>query len=124
VDPLRADAAARVRRIALGARHPDPAVRADVRAALADARTALCIARGVALDEIDPASGHDLSRAAYENARASWRRHVAMHGFSDEYDRPAYEAAFDWWSARRPQYTGGDDWLAEIHKPELEGAQD
>ena len=99
MDPLRADAAARVRRIALGARHPDPAVRADVRAALADARTALCIARGVALDEIDPASGHDLSRAAYE-------------------------AAFDWWSARRPQYTGGDDWLAEIHKPELEGAQD
>jgi len=121
MDSPRRDAAARIRRIALNARHPDPVLRADNRTSVCDARAALCIAQGVPLDQIDPASGYDLTRAAYESVRTSWRRHVQMHGFSEEYDRPDYEAAFGYWAARRPQFTDGDDWLAGLLKPETEG---
>lgn len=87
-----------------------------------DARAALCIALGVPADDIDPASGHNLTRASYESVRASWRRQVEMHGFSEQYDRPAYESAFGYWAARRPQFTDGDNWLAGLVKPEPEGA--
>lgn len=123
MDPVRRDAAARLRRIARDARNPDPAARADNRTSMCDARIALCIALGVLDEDIDPASGYNLSRAAYERARASWRRHVEMHGFSEQYDRPRYEAAFGSWAARRPQFTNGDDWLAGLLKPEPEGTQ-
>jgi hypothetical protein len=50
--------------VALPARHPvrysNPVARADQRTSVADARTALCIAIGVPLDQIHPASGHDM----------------------------------------------------------------
>lgn len=36
----------------------DPITYADRRTSLADARTALCIAIGVSIEHIDPASGH------------------------------------------------------------------
>lgn len=93
----------------------DPVARADNRTSMNDARTALCIALGVPLDDIDPASGHDLTRRSYESVRQSWRDQVAMHGFSEQYDRPRYEAAFGYWAARRPQFTD-DDWLASLAK--------
>ena len=115
-------ATARLLRVADQARREDPVLRADGRTSVADARAALCIAQGVPVDEIDPASGHDLSRSAYEDVRLSWRRQVAMHGFSEQYDRPRLESAVGWWTARRPQFTAGDDWLAGVHKPEPEGA--
>ena len=38
----------------------DPVGAADIRTSVNDARTALCIAAGVPLDQIHPASGHDL----------------------------------------------------------------
>lgn len=118
--PVRA-ATTRLLRVADQARRSDPVLRADGRTSVADARAALCIAQGMPVDEIDPASGHDLTRRAYEDVRLSWRRYVEMHGFSEEYDRPRYEAAFAWWAARRPDLTAGDDWLASIHKPQTEG---
>ncbi|HZP49650.1 hypothetical protein [Actinocrinis sp.] len=101
----------------------DPVAAADNRTSMCDARIALCIALGVPAEDIDPASGYDLSRATYESVRASWRRHVEMHGFSEQYDRPRYEAAFGSWASRRPQFTNGDDWLAGVLKPEPEGTQ-
>lgn len=110
-------ATARLLRVASQARSDDPVLRADGRTSVADARAALCVAQGVPLEDIDAASGHDLSRSAYEDVRLSWRRHVEMHGFSEEYDRPRYENAFTRWAARRPEFTAGDDWLAGVHKP-------
>lgn len=46
----------------LTALHRGPVASADLRTSMNDARTALCIAMGVPLDLIHPASGHDLSR--------------------------------------------------------------
>lgn len=120
---------ARLRMMSLakpGLRRTDPVAFADNRTAMNDARTALCIALGVPLDEIDPASGHNMTRAAYERSRESWRWNAAMHGLTadgltDWYAR-AHEEMFAYWAARRPQYTAGDDWIAGILKPETDGA--
>ncbi len=87
---------ARLRMLALGdpgLRHTDPVAAADLRTSMDDARAALCIAQGVPLGDIDPASGHNLSRAAYETARSEWRARVAEDGFSEQYDRARYLAA-------------------------------
>lgn len=88
-------------------------VRADSRTSMNDARAALCIAGGVSLDEIDPSSGHDLSRRAYEHVRDSWRWFASHHGLSD-YTRPLLERAIAYWVARRPDLAEGDDWLAGV----------
>lgn len=103
-------------------RRIDPVAAADNRTAMCDARAALCIALGVPLDEIDPASGHDLSRAAYESVRASWRWNTEMHAATEDGRFPdwfarAHAQAVAWWSARRPEFTAGDDWLAGVRKP-------
>jgi hypothetical protein len=45
-------------------RSADPVAWADQLTSLHDARTALCIAMGVPLDEINPATGHDMRRSA------------------------------------------------------------
>lgn len=76
-----------------------------------DARIALCVARGVDLDDIHPSSGHDMSRRAYENSRRSWVDHVEMFGFSEYYEGAALAEALDLWTAWNPAYTDGDDWL-------------
>jgi hypothetical protein len=54
-----------VRLARLERRSADPIAWADQRTSLQDARTALCIAMGVPFDQIDPASGHDLSRSTH-----------------------------------------------------------
>jgi hypothetical protein len=87
----------------------------DKRTSLADARIALCLARGVAMDDIDPSMGYDYSRAAYDESRRSWVLFIRDEGWSDFYDKqgrfdPA--PAYDNWSMRRPHFTAGDDWLA------------
>lgn len=89
---------------------------ADQRTSASDARIALCIASGIALDDIDPSSGHDMSRASYESVRASWRRIVQEHGWSEFFDRPVYEEVIAWWTERRPEFVDGDDWLAGLLK--------
>lgn len=118
MDPV---AHARLRMLALadpGLRHAGPVAAADLRTSMDDARAALCIAQGVPFGDIDPASGHNLTRAAYEAARAEWRQRVGEYGFSEQYDRPRYQAARDRWERRRPQFTDGDDWLAGLIKPD------
>jgi hypothetical protein len=86
----------------------------DQRTSMADSRIALNIARGVALDDIDPASGYDYSRAAYDDVPptpGSWN--IKQHwGYSDIYDRDALRRAIPTGTARRPDLLAGDDWLA------------
>jgi hypothetical protein len=84
----------------------------DQRTSMADARIALNIARGVDMDDIDPASGYSYSRDAYDRSRESWVSNIKYHGFSDEYDGPALKRAIANWTTHRPDYIAGDDWLA------------
>lgn len=88
----------------------------EQRTSVSDARIALCIALGRDFDDIDPASGHDLSREAYENVRKSWRWNIQMHGWNGWWERNLSES-LTWWRKRRPDFVDGDDWkewLAEI----------
>lgn len=81
----------------------------EQRTSVSDARIALCIADGVPLDDIDPTSGSNLTRQAYEAARHSWRWNIEMHGFNEWYERNLNEA-LAWWRERRPEYVDEDDW--------------
>ncbi|MET9935553.1 MULTISPECIES: hypothetical protein [unclassified Streptomyces] len=85
----------------------------DRTTAMADARTALCLAAGVDIEDIDPASGYDISRHAYERSRRSWIDHMKQEGLSYFYIRPHLEEVIAQWAKRRPQYTAGDDWESE-----------
>ncbi|MFI6900367.1 hypothetical protein ACIBKY_03845 [Nonomuraea sp. NPDC050394] len=91
----------------------DPVMEADRRTSMNDARTALCLALGIAEQDIDPASGHDYSAEAYESVRASWRYHARHHGLSRFYDGPAYRRAIDSWQARRPDLAA-DGWVGPL----------
>ncbi|MFC9818007.1 hypothetical protein ACFVJM_38830 [Streptomyces virginiae] len=84
----------------------------DRATAMADARTALCLAAGVDIEDIDPASGYDISRRAYRRSRQSWIDHMGQEGLSYFYVRPDLEKVVARWTERRPQYTAGDDWAA------------
>jgi hypothetical protein len=84
----------------------------DQRTSMADSRIALNIARGVDMDDIDPASGYDYSRAAYESCRASWVWNIKQHGYSSVYEGPGLTRAIANWTAHRPDFIAGDDWLA------------
>jgi hypothetical protein len=84
----------------------------DKRTSMNDARIALCIERGVALEDIDPTTGHDWSRRAYDNVRASWVSTVKYHGLTDGYLQTDLRDAFAKWAARRPEFAVGDDWEA------------
>lgn len=89
----------------------------DQRTSMSDARIALCLARGVAMDDIDPASGRDYSRATYDRCRRDWICQVKMHGFSDFYGDGARLAdLIAYWAKVRPDFTAGDDWLADAEK--------
>ncbi|MEU0739235.1 hypothetical protein [Streptomyces sp. NPDC006134] len=82
----------------------------DRRTSLADARIALCLESGVAIDDIDPASGYNHSRAAYDRARASWIDLIRHHGASSNYEVRDIERARARWVEVRPEYVT-DDWL-------------
>ncbi|MGV9891759.1 hypothetical protein [Streptomyces sp. NPDC003395] len=112
---LRRIAAARIRAIALYREERAklaPEQVADREQSMVDARIALCIAQGVALDDIDPSSGYSMSRSSYEAVRHSWISSMRYHGFNDEYERESFDEALAFWAERRPQYLDGDDWLA------------
>ncbi|MFD9190322.1 hypothetical protein ACFWCA_19090 [Streptomyces phaeochromogenes] len=79
----------------------------DARTALADANIALSIAAGAPLDDIDPATGDNLSRQAYARQRDSWRTFIRDFGL-DQYTRPGYEGAREYWANVRPAYI--HDW--------------
>jgi hypothetical protein len=86
----------------------------DRRTSMADSRIAYCLARGVAMDDIDPASGYNYSRRAYDSCRASWVLHIRDNGWSEFYDRPdaGLDRAVATWAQHRPEFLAGDDWLA------------
>jgi hypothetical protein len=84
----------------------------DRETSMVDARIALCVAEGIAIDDIDPASGYSLSRKSYESVRQSWRYTIREHGWSECYRRDL-EEVLAYWAARRPEFTEGDDWLAD-----------
>lgn len=97
---------------------------ADNRTSMNDARIALCIESGVALEDIDPTTGHDWSRRAYDNVRASWVSIVKYHGLTDGYLQTGLRQAFAVWAERRPAFAEGDDWEAaavDAHRAYWEG---
>lgn len=96
-----------------GKTDPDPVHDVDHRTSMSDARIALCAARGVALDDIDPTTGHDISRPAYERSRSDWRRHIEQQGW-DVYTAAQYAEVRARWEARRPKWVADDDWLAGL----------
>ncbi|MFJ1648036.1 hypothetical protein [Streptomyces sp. NPDC088258] len=120
---LRRIAAARLRATAVHREERaklTPEQIADRMTALADARIALCVAQGNSLEDIDPASGYSLSRESCEHVRQSWRNQAKQPGWSECY-RPDHEAALAYWSAHRPQFTEGDDWLDGVEDRMQEG---
>jgi hypothetical protein len=84
----------------------------DNRTSMNDARIALCIERGVALEDIDPTTGHDWSRRGYDHVRASWVSTVKYHGLTDGYLQADLRDAYARWAERRPEFAAGDDWEA------------
>ncbi|MET9396165.1 hypothetical protein [Kitasatospora sp. NPDC002965] len=86
---------------------------ADRRTSMADARTAICLAAGVEMDDIDPASGYNRSHRAYRRARASWIDLIRQHGANEFYSLADLVEARARWAAWRPEFAAGDDWVAE-----------
>lgn len=83
----------------------------DMATSRADARTALCIAQGVAMEDIDPSLGYDRSERAYQNVRASHVRNLREQPGSEYAARDA-RWAHDLWMGHRPDLTEGDDWIS------------
>lgn len=100
-------------------RHYADSTDPDQRTSMADARIAFCLARGVAMDDIDPASGYDYSRRAYDSCRHSWVWNIKVHGFSTAYEGVGLKRAIANWTAHRPDFIAGDDWLADAEKAHL-----
>lgn len=83
----------------------------DNRTSMADTRIALCAARGVDLDDIDPTTGYNYSRSAYDDVRQSWIWNIKQHGYSRVYEGEGLARAVANWTAHRPDFIAGDDWL-------------
>lgn len=105
-------AAARLRQIPIVDRATDPVGAGDRWATLADCRTALVLARGVDIADIDPTTGHNISRAAYERSRESWLRLIADEGGWTSYTEQGCAEAGANWARRRPQYLADLPWPA------------
>jgi hypothetical protein len=87
----------------------------DRRTSLADLRIALCLEIGVAIEDIAPASGHNISRRSYENIRAQWQEVMARDPDS-EWCRRSYDQVRRSWLRHQPEWT--DDWLATPSRAE------
>jgi hypothetical protein len=87
----------------------DPVADTERAAAMTAARAAVCIAAGVAIEDIS-ADGYDHSAAAYADVRAGWVRHIAQWGIT-LFDCKVDEA-FALWQEARPGLAAGDDWRA------------
>ncbi|MCP3755785.1 hypothetical protein [Streptomyces sp. TBY4] len=90
-----------------------PVCEADRLTSMADARAGICIASGVAIEDIDPASGYDHSRRGYDRVRASWIDLIRQHGASEFYEIPDVAKVRARWAEKRPDFVEGDDWLTE-----------
>lgn len=76
-------------------------------------RRELCLAMGIHPDDIDPNTGHNISRAAYERVRAEWRDLYAKNRGSDR-TKTNLRLARHQWETRRPEWTREDPWVEEI----------
>lgn len=110
-DQMRSNARLRMFSLARGHGSLTTVAGVEQRTDMDDARIALCFAIGVDPEDINPSSGHNMSRAAYDSSRKSWVDHIAMFGYSEFYDGPHLAKALDNWTAWNPAYTDGDDWL-------------
>jgi len=99
-------------RLMAAARPPtgDPVADADHATVMADLRAAVCLAAGVAPEDIGP-GGYDYSAAGFARVRASWLRHIEMFGLGLFDENP--EKVLADWSQVRPEFTAGEDWRAE-----------
>lgn len=79
----------------------------DWATALADCRIALSLASGVAIDDIDPSLGFNISDAAYRTVRAQWAEIADRASY---YDRGKYERTAALWRRYRPDLAA--DWPA------------
>lgn len=84
-------------------------------------RGELCRAQGVAEQDIS-ADGYNISKGAYERSRDRWIEEVTAPWATDWYLDGARKAHARWVELR-PDLADGDDWLANVTKPEdtLEG---
>jgi hypothetical protein len=86
----------------------------DWQTSAADARAAICLARGVPQEHIGPL-GHDYTERAYASVRASWVRHIEQWGLRLPTGGDMAESGLHWahglWLANRPDLAEGDDWL-------------
>ncbi|MFD7738025.1 hypothetical protein [Kitasatospora sp. NPDC059800] len=89
------------------------ACKADQQTSMADARTAICLANDVAIDDIDPATGYNHSRHAYYRVRDSWVDLIRQHGYSELYQLADITEVRALWAEKRPEFVEGDDWLTE-----------
>lgn len=97
-----------------------PECEADRLTSMADARIAICIASGVAIEDIDPATGYDHSRRGYERVRASWIDLIRQHGASDFHELRDIEEVRALWAEKRPRFVEDDDWVTEAFEAHRE----
>lgn len=103
-----------------------PTEAADQFTSMCDARTALTLNLGTSTNDIDPTTGHNISRRGYETVRESWISLIANTGFNAAYPQTAPNKALAYWSERRPDLTAGDDWLAAglaAHREAYQGVE-
>lgn len=105
--------------------HPasTPAERADRSTSLADARTALCLATGTALEDIHPAAGYDLSWDGYQHARKSWMDSTATTGWDWQIVRDCTRAGA-YWARLRPEWVDRLPWPTPGIDPECSAEAD
>lgn len=92
--------------------------RADLATSMTDARTALCLALGVPIEDIHPAAGTNITFAAYERSRQSWLTLVADTGWT-EWVATHCAKARERWAQVRPEYLEKLPWPAPGIDPEL-----
>lgn len=107
--PERRHAAARIRTMPKPNRLLDPVENALRAEALDTARMALCFANGVAIEDVDPVHGYDISSEAYERSRASWWLLVRDEPTSEWGARTVDEVRARW-IKRRPEHVQPGDW--------------
>jgi len=86
-----------------------PVDEADRATSKADARTALCLAAGVATADIDPASGADLSAVAYQRSRKSWLRELTAAPLTQFVVRGCRQTG-EYWRRHRPDLVAQQPW--------------
>ncbi|AZM51834.1 hypothetical protein DMA15_03890 [Streptomyces sp. WAC 01529] len=73
-------------------------------------RRQICLLKGVAPEDIDPATGYDISDRAYGTVRESWRDWASSIGLSEYYDLPRYRKTVALWHKFRPDLCSADAW--------------